>query len=85
MVRMKNFGLSVNQMVLAFALLGCGILTYIYVPLAILSKDMRHFSYLINLLLVVLIIGMILVAQAFIVPLEKFFFQWLEFLIYSLK
>jgi hypothetical protein len=80
MIRLKNFGLSINQFILAFSLLGCGILTYFYVPQAFLSNDIRHFSYLINLLLVVLIIGMILIAQAFIAPLEKMFLSLFIFL-----
>lgn len=80
MVRLKNFGLSINQFIIAFAFLGCGILTYIYVPMAFLSNNIRSFSYLINLLLVVLIIGMILIAQAFIAPLEKIFLAIFIFL-----
>jgi len=62
MIRMKNFGLSINQIFLAFALLGCGVLTYIYVPQALISNDFRRFSYLINFLLIVLVLGFILVA-----------------------
>lgn len=73
MIRMKNFGLSVNQVILALALLGCGVLTYIYIPQALLSNDFKGFSYLINFLLIVLVVGFILVTQAFISPLERLF------------
>lgn len=46
-------------------------MTYYYVPRAYLNGDMKLFSFLINLLLVLLIIGMIMIAQTLVPVLEN--------------
>jgi hypothetical protein len=62
MVRMANFGISVDQLIISTTLLACGAMTYYYVPRAYLNGDISTFSFMINLLLVLLIIGMIMIA-----------------------
>lgn len=73
MVRMKSWGISIDQLIIALTLLLCGAMTYFYIPRAFLNGDLKFFSFLVNLLLVLLIIGMIMIAQTLVSTLE----QWL--------
>lgn len=70
-IRMENFGVSVNQLTISFTLLVCGFMTYYYVPLAFINKNLAMFTFLINLLLLLLILGMITIAQALVPYLEN--------------
>jgi len=71
MVRMKNFGISLDQLIIALTLLACGGLTYYYIPRAFLNNQVKLFSYLINLLLILLIVGLIMIAQTLVSTMEK--------------
>ena len=62
MVKMKNYGFSLDQLIISVTLLGCGSMTYYYIPRSFLNGDLKFFSFLVNLLLVLLIIGMIMIA-----------------------
>ena len=50
----------------------CGGVTYYFIPKAFINNDLKHFSFLVNLLLVLLIIGMIMIAQTAVSTMEKF-------------
>lgn len=52
--------------------MGCGGLTYYYIPKAFINNDLKQFSFLVNLLLVLLIVGMIMIAQTAVSTMEKF-------------
>ena len=70
-VRMKNFGISPNQLIIALTLLFCGFITYYHVPQAFIYRKMNMFTFYINLLLLFLIVGMIMVAQMLIPVMER--------------
>jgi NADH:ubiquinone oxidoreductase subunit 3 (subunit A) len=59
MVRMQNFGISLNQIVVSVLLLSFGILTYYSIPWAFINAQTGLFSFYINLLLLFLVLGMI--------------------------
>lgn len=69
---MENLGISINQIILSVTLLSCGILTYYFIPKSYILGNIGLFSFLINLLLLLLIIGMIMISQLLVPMLERF-------------
>jgi hypothetical protein len=60
---MESKGISINQIIIAVTLLLCGFMTFYFIPRAFLMKDLSMFTFLLNLLLLLLILGMIMIAQ----------------------
>eukprot|EP00347_Sterkiella_histriomuscorum_P017410 403349482 len=83
MVRMKSWGISIDQLIISLTLLLCGGMTYYYIPRAFLNNDLKFFSFLVNLLLVLLIIGLIMIAQTLVSTLERMLLNIIMFLVPS--
>ena len=76
---MENLGISINQIILSVTLLLCGFMTYYYVPQAFIMRKLNMFTFLINLLLLLLILGMIMIAQLLVPILENFILNTIIF------
>jgi len=68
-----------NQLIIAFTLLVCGTGTYYYIPLVVLHKLLDTFTFYVNILLLLTIIGLIMVSQALIPSLERFILSVIVF------
>jgi hypothetical protein len=71
MIRYENMGISINQIILAFTLLLCGLMTFYFIPQAFLLRDMGMFLFLLNILLLLLILGLIMIAQILVPVFEN--------------
>ncbi len=79
-IRESTYGLSTNILIIASTLLFCGISTYMYLPRVILFKQFDTFTFYVNLLLLLTIMGLILVSQSLIPTMERWILNIMIFL-----
>ena len=69
--KLEDMGLSMTQTVIAFTLIGCGVLAYYVAPYAIIYQDFRLFFMIMNIICICMIIGLVIIVQIFAPYLES--------------
>ncbi len=70
-IRKGSYGVTKNMLIIAFTLLFCGTSTYKYLPKIVLHQDFGLFTFYVNLLLLLTIVGLIMVSQSLIPGFER--------------
>eukprot|EP00347_Sterkiella_histriomuscorum_P012753 403367353 len=71
MTKLENIGISPIQMLVGLMLTVFGFIVYYFIPSSLLAMDFDLFFLLILLVLFTMVIGMSMITQSFVAPLEK--------------
>jgi hypothetical protein len=72
-IRQGSYNVSKNLMIIGMTLIICGTSTYKYLPKIVLLQDFAGFTFYVNLLLILTIVGLIMVSQSLIPSFEHIF------------
>jgi hypothetical protein len=79
-IRKGSYNVSLNVLIIGIILVACGSSTYIYLPKIVLLQNFSMFTFYVNLLLLLTIIGLIMVSQSLIPLFEHLILDLFMFL-----
>ena len=79
-IRQGSYNVSKNLVIIGLTLIICGTSTYKYLPKIVLLQDFGMFTFYVNLLLLLTIVGLIMVSQSLIPSFEHIFLNIFMFL-----
>ena len=71
--KLENMGMSVNQLILGLLLVGMGVLTYYFAPMAFIYRDFTLFFMILNFVLILMILGLSFLSLLVLAPLQRLF------------